>query len=88
MRMGFRTWIAAKGKLERRIKLAIGNAVERRSYVYVYDEKGKLLFSKPTGSGADDGLMGYTGSTVNIRHGSYILTYDERGRQVSSKSAR
>ncbi|WP_237170282.1 hypothetical protein [Pandoraea thiooxydans] len=69
-------------------KMAIGNAVQRGSYVYVYDEKGRQLYGKPAGSGPDDGLKGYTSGTVNIRRGSYIYTYDEKGVQRGSTPAR
>ncbi len=68
--------------------MAIGNAVQRGSYIYVYDEKGRQLYVKSAGSGPHDGLKGYTSGTVNIRHGSYIYTYDERGVQRSSTAAR
>jgi len=68
--------------------MAIGNAVQRGSFVYVYDEKGRQLCSISAGSGPDDGLKGYTSGTVNVRRGSFIYTYDEKGRQKSSTSAR
>lgn len=68
--------------------MAIGNVVQRGSLVYVYDEKGRQLFSKPTGTGPADGLKGYTSTTVNIRHGSYIYTFDEKGRQKASTPAK
>ncbi len=68
--------------------MAIGNAVQRGSYVYVYDEKGKQLYAKPVGSGPNDGLKGYTSGTVNIRHGSYVYTFNEKGTEKSSTPAR
>lgn len=68
--------------------MAIGNAVQRGSFVYIYDEKGRQIGSVPAGSGKDDGLKGYTSSTVNVRRGSFIYTHDERGRQTSSTPAR
>jgi len=64
--------------------MAIGNAVQRSSFVYVYDDKGRQIGTISAGSGPRDGLQGYTSSTVNVRRGSYIYTYDERGRQISS----
>lgn len=67
--------------------MAIGNVIEKGSYIYIYDEKGKQLYVKPKTSGAKDGLLGYTASTVNIRKGSYIYTYDEKGKQLSAKGA-
>ena len=68
--------------------MAIGNAVQRGSLVYVYDEKGRQLSSIIAGSGPKDGLTGYTSSTVNIRRGTLIYTYDEKGRQIASTIAR
>lgn len=67
-------------------KMAIATAVQRGSSVYVYDEKGRQLFSKSAG-GPKGGLQGYTASTVSIRQGSSIYVYDEQGRQISSISA-
>lgn len=69
--------------------MAIGNAVQRGSLVYVYDEKGHQLFAQSAGNAAKgDGLRGYTSSVVNIQRGALIYTYDERGRQVSATPAR
>lgn len=68
--------------------MAIGNAVQRGSWVYVYDEKGRQTRSLSAGSGPSDGLTGYTSSTVSVRRGSWIYTYDEHGRQVSATPAR
>jgi len=68
--------------------MAIGSAVQRGSFVYVYDEKGRQLTTLPAGSGPEDGLKGYTGATVSIRRGSFIYTHDERGRQTSTTPAR
>jgi len=66
--------------------MAIASAVPRGSSVYVYDEKGRQLFSISAG-GPGEGLQGYTASTVSIRLGSSIYVYDEKGRQISSVSA-
>lgn len=68
--------------------MAIGNAVQKGRSVYVYDEKGRILFTKSAGSGKDDGLTGYTNSTVNIRIGNTIYTYNEKSGIVSTTSAR
>ena len=67
--------------------MSIGNAVQRGTTVFVYDEKGRQLFTQSAGVGKDDGLKGYTGSTVNIRRGGTIFTYNEKGRQVATTSA-
>lgn len=68
--------------------MAIGNAVQKGSLVYIYDEKGKQLATVSAGSGKDDGLKGYTSTTVNVRKGSLIYTYDEKGHQKSTTTAR
>jgi len=36
--------------------MAIGNAVQRSSFVYVYDEKGRQLCTLSAGGGQQDGL--------------------------------
>lgn len=68
--------------------MSIGSAVEKGGFVYVYDERGRQIFTKTRGSQSEDGLKGYTSKTVSIRHGGLIITYDERGRQISTTSAR
>ena len=68
--------------------MAIGNAVQRGSTVYVYDEKGRQIAAHSAGSSKGDGLKGYTSNTVNIQRGASIYMYDEKGRQVSVVSAR
>ena len=65
----------------------IGSALERGSLIVVYDEKGMSLFSKAKGSGPQDGLLGFTGSTVTVRFGSVIYTYGEHGQTVYAKAA-
>jgi hypothetical protein len=67
--------------------MTIGNAVQRGSLIYVYDEKGRRLTSLLPGDRPKDGLQGYTSSTVSVRRGSLIYTYDERGRRLSSTLA-
>ena len=67
--------------------MAIGSAIERESYIFVYDEDGRTLFSKARGSGPNDGLLGFTSSTVAERYGSIIYTYDEKGMTLYAKSA-
>lgn len=67
--------------------MAIGNAQEKGSQIFVYDERGHTLFTKSKGQKPGDGLKGYTSSTVNIQNGSQLITFDERGRQLSAKLA-
>jgi hypothetical protein len=67
--------------------MAIGSALERGSYIFVYDEDGHVLFSKSKGSGPKDGLLGFTGSTVTARFGSIIYTYGEDGMTLFAKAA-
>lgn len=68
--------------------MAIGNAVQRGSLVYIYNEKNQQVATVSAGTGKDDGLKGYTSSRVNVRRGSLIYSYDEHGRQVGTTAAR
>lgn len=68
--------------------MAIGNAVQRGSFIYVYDEKGRQIATIPAGSGANDGLTGYTSSRVNVRRNSFIYTFNEKGQQIAMAPAR
>ncbi len=67
--------------------MAIGSALERGSLIYAFDEHGRTPFSKAKGNGPNDGLLGFTGSTVTVRFGSVIKTYNERGMTIYSKAA-
>ncbi len=68
--------------------MAIGNAVQRGAFIYVYNERGQQITMIPAGSGANDGLTGYTSSTVNVRRDAFIYTYNERGQQIGMTPAR
>lgn len=57
----------------------IATAKQNGSTVYVYNEKGSLLFSK------SGNLVGFTGSSVTIKSGSTNYTYDEKGSLMFSK---
>jgi hypothetical protein len=67
--------------------MAIGSAIERDSFIFVFNEHGQTLFSKVRGNGPNDGLLGFTGSTVTVRFGSVIYTYDQRGTTIYAKAA-
>ena len=62
----------------------IASAVERGSYIYVYNDKGSQIAAISGGSGPKDGLTGYTGSTVSVRRGSYVYVYNANGSQISA----
>jgi hypothetical protein len=57
--------------------MAISTAVQRGSWVYVYNEHGSQI---TTLSGQ---LYGFTGSTVSIRRDNWIYVFDEHGHQQS-----
>ena len=65
----------------------IGSVIERGSFIFAYDQHGRTLFSKARGSGPEDGLLGFSSSTVTVRYGSIIYTYDERGMTIYAKAA-
>ncbi len=62
--------------------MAIATVVQRGSVIYVYDEKGHTIFVKGIGSGPNNGLKGYTNTTVTIQLGSVVQTIDEKGRTL------
>ena len=66
--------------------MAIGNVIQKHRVAYVYDENGRQTASIALpGNQPDDGLKGYTSSTVNVQRGHAIYTYDEHGRQIASR---
>ena len=67
--------------------MAIANAVQRGSTVYVYNEKNQQIFTQSAGTGPNDGLKGYTGGSVNIQRGSTIYSYNEKGQLIGTQSA-
>ena len=68
-------------------RLATDTGHERGSVIVVYDELGQMLFSKATGSGPHDGLLGFTNSTVTVRTGLSITTYGEYGQTMYTRGA-
>jgi hypothetical protein len=54
--------------------MAIRNAVQRGGFIYICDEKGRQIGSVAAGNGMEDGLKGYTSSTLNVRRGHLIYT--------------
>ena len=68
--------------------MAIGNAVQRGTVVYIYNEDNKLNGSVPAGNDPNDGLKGYTPSRVNVQRGSLVYSYNENGQLEDSVPAR
>jgi hypothetical protein len=58
--------------------MAIATAVQRGTWVYVYDEHGHQLTS------IHGDLHGFTGSSVSVKRGSWVYVYDEHGHQQNS----
>ena len=54
---------------------------------FVFDEHEMSSVSKAKGSGPNDGLLGFSGSTVTARYGSIIYTCDEKGMTLYLKAA-
>ena len=67
--------------------MAIGNAVERGSMVYIYNEKGQFTATVSVGAPPPSGLKGYASSVVNIRRMDMIYSYNERGQLIGTVSA-
>ena len=68
--------------------MAIGNAVQRGTLVYIYNDNNNLIGSVPAGNGPNDGLKGYTPSRVNVQRGSLVYSYNENGQLEDSVPAR
>jgi hypothetical protein len=68
--------------------MPIATAIKRGSFVYVYDEKDRQILTISAGNKPEDGLIGYTSTTVSVRRGGFIYTCNEKGRQISTHSAR
>jgi hypothetical protein len=68
--------------------MAIAYAVQRGTLIQVYDERGQTLFTRGVGSGPNNGLKGYTNTTVTIQAGNVIQTIDDRGRTLFVTSTR
>ena len=64
--------------------MAISSAVESGTSIYLYDENGSIITVIRSGPGPDDGLKGYTASSVSVRSGAQILIYNDRGSLVRS----
>ena len=61
----------------------ISTAVQRGSFIYVYNERNSQCACI-----SGEQLMGFTSTTVSVKKGSFIYVYDEQGRQVSCHSCR
>lgn len=68
--------------------MAIGSAVQKGHFVYVYDDRGRQLTCIAAGGLSGNGLQGYTSSNVSIRKGNFLHVYNEKGRQLSCLSTR
>ena len=62
----------------------ISTAIEKGSFVYVYDDKNYQCACISKGS--DGELMGFTLTTVSVRKGHFVYVYDEKGHQKSCHS--
>lgn len=63
--------------------MAIGSAVQKGKTIYVYNEKGHVMFGKP-----GDKLVGYTATTVSIQRGNTVYVYNEKGHAKFSTTAK
>lgn len=58
----------------------IGLAMQKGSYVEVYDENGRRKSRFYIGNKV---LQGFTSSIINVKDGSYLELYDENGKRRS-----
>jgi len=64
--------------------MAIASAVQRGNWIYIYDEKGNQIRTFPASEKPNEGLKGYTSSSVSIQLGMWIYVFDENGRQITT----
>lgn len=63
--------------------MGIATAVQKGSFIYMYDEKGKQLGIAAAGSGK---FVGYSATFVCVQKGSFVYTYNEKGSQIGTVS--
>jgi hypothetical protein len=68
--------------------MAISLAVQRGNTVFVYGEQGQMLSTIMGGTEPQDGVLGYTSSTVTVRRGNTLFIYNEKGNLLSTTYAR
>jgi hypothetical protein len=56
--------------------VAIGTAVQSGKTISICDEKGRRLTNLSVGSGAKDGLQGFTCATVSVRFDNVVNIYN------------
>jgi len=67
--------------------MPVSKAVRRGKVIDIYDEKGRPAHSIGLGRDPKDGLVGYTSTTVSIRHGGAIHVYNDKGAIIKSYPA-
>jgi hypothetical protein len=63
--------------------MAISGAVPRDGNVYVLGSNGEITATIPLGSDENDGLVGFTPTTVTVRRDGLLLVYGEDGALVT-----
>ena len=64
--------------------MSIATAETRNGFVYVTNDKGVRIQTIACGNGPNDGVTGYTSTTVSVRKGDYVYTYNEKGQQINA----
>ncbi len=68
--------------------MAIGSVQQRGEFVYVFDQQGRRLFTLSAGNEPNDGLLGYTSSSITIRRGYFIYVHNADGSLAFTQPAR
>ena len=66
--------------------MAIGSAIQKGTSVSIFNENGKPLAIIHCGNGPEDGLVGYTSTTITLRRGSTLQICDEKGRVKNTRA--
>jgi hypothetical protein len=58
--------------------------LQKGSFYYTYDEKGKKIATLSSSSGD---FRNAAGNSFNLKKGSFIYTYDKNGKKTGTRSA-
>lgn len=64
--------------------MAIASAVQRGGFVYVYNENGSNIATLPSSDKPNEGLKGYTSTTVSVQRGGFVYVYNENGSNITT----
>lgn len=65
--------------------MPIGDVYQQGCMVFVKDEAGREILSRPIPSDGQNGLKGFTSTTYTVLDNGILFVYDEYGNVVSQR---